>query len=176
MPLPGTWGQRRGGNWIFFYNKKEIFFYVKILTEGVFKNVINTSVLEPEGHHSKNFQARRVENWTAGRSELCTGASPKFINPPESARQNYFDHSTQNFLYGKQKVTLTPKGNSSDSLNQFYMSHFSIYRSSLITTKIDYYTAVFKQQQKTLRAVGLLLPEGDAMFNSQGREDTSYSS
>lgn len=31
---------------------------MKTLTEGIFKNVINTSVLEPEGHHSENFQAR----------------------------------------------------------------------------------------------------------------------
>lgn len=58
---------------------------MKILTEGIFKNVINSSVLEPEGHHSANFQARRVENRTAGRSDHCTGGSLKFLNPPESA-------------------------------------------------------------------------------------------
>lgn len=61
-------------------------------------------------------------------------------------------------------MTLTSKGNSSDSLNQFYISHFSTYRSSLITTKIDYYTAVFKQQQqKKTRAAGLLLPEEETL-------------
>lgn len=58
---------------------------MKTLTEGIFKNVINTSVLEPEGHHSENFQARRVKNRTTGRSDLCTGGSLKFLNPPETA-------------------------------------------------------------------------------------------
>lgn len=58
---------------------------MKILTEGIFKNVINTSMLEPEGHHSESFQARRVGNRTAGRSDLCTGGALKFLNPSECA-------------------------------------------------------------------------------------------
>lgn len=52
------------------------------------------------------------------------------------------------------------------------MSHFIIYRSSLITTKIDYYTAVFKQQQqKKTRAVGLLLSEEETpcLTHAEGR-------
>lgn len=59
---------------------------MKILTEGIFKTVIDTLVLEPERYHSRNFQARRVKNQTTGISDLCTGGSLKSLNPPESTR------------------------------------------------------------------------------------------
>lgn len=56
-----------------------------ILTEGIFQNVINASVLEPEAHHRENFQDMRVENQSTSSSDLCTAASPEFLNPPDPA-------------------------------------------------------------------------------------------
>lgn len=73
-------GAEGGENCIFFYNKNDIFFYVMILTEGIFKNVTNASILEPEG---ENFEGMRVENQSAGSSELCTAGSLEFFNPPD---------------------------------------------------------------------------------------------
>lgn len=146
---------------------------MRILTEGRFKILLTVQGWHLKGI-SENFfwpERPRAKLQADLHRDSYGSALLSFLILPNLQglkEQNSFDNSSWNVLYGRKEVTLTHKGNSSKWFKHFYMSHFSIYRSSLNTTEIDYYTAVLKEK-KSHGQLDSCSRSRDAMFNSQGR-------